>query len=351
RDCPSGQLSKKKFIEVYSGFFPDGNAEEFCTHVFRTFDKDNSGKIDFKEFLLAINITSGGKPQEKLEWAFQMYDIDGNGTIERNEMVEIIKAIYSMLGADESNVDITPEARTEEIFDKMDLNKDGVLCRDEFMKGCLADKQLYSMLLADEPADRLVSSVEEADGVGSQIGVDTAGQSGADVLNAFGQSCLVVPVQPVDHVTHVQAEEAELLPGVSGSSASLAVSEPALAHLPGLQAGQSGADVLNAFGQRLVLVAPVQPVDHSLNSLAVAGLGHRHVDGAASLRVQQDHGAAVVPELGAAGHGLSQAKQGGLAQRSTGGAVPAQALVAGSGRGRHQGGGNQEQCSGYGRHP
>uniref|UniRef100_A0A1I8GMN2 Neuronal calcium sensor 2 n=1 Tax=Macrostomum lignano TaxID=282301 RepID=A0A1I8GMN2_9PLAT len=78
------------FIEVYSGFFPDGNAEEFCTHVFRTFDKDNSGKIDFKEFLLAINITSGGKPQEKLEWAFQMYDIDGNGRIEKAEMVEII---------------------------------------------------------------------------------------------------------------------------------------------------------------------------------------------------------------------------------------------------------------------
>lgn len=91
RDCPSGQLSKKKFIEVYSGFFPDGNAEEFCTHVFRTFDKDNSGKIDFKEFLLAINITSGGKPEEKLEWAFQMYDINGNGTIEKQEMVEIIK--------------------------------------------------------------------------------------------------------------------------------------------------------------------------------------------------------------------------------------------------------------------
>jgi hypothetical protein len=60
KDCPSGQLCRKKFIEVYSGFFPDGNADEFCTHVFRTFDKDNSGIIDFNEFLLAINITSSG---------------------------------------------------------------------------------------------------------------------------------------------------------------------------------------------------------------------------------------------------------------------------------------------------
>ena len=63
------------------------------------------------------------------------------------------KAIYSMLGADEDNVDLSPEARTDEIFDKMDENKDNILTRDEFMKGCMADKQLYSMLLADEPCE------------------------------------------------------------------------------------------------------------------------------------------------------------------------------------------------------
>ena len=90
RDCPSGQLTRSKFLEVYSGFFPEGNADKFCEHVFRTFDQDNSGKIDFKEFLLAINITSAGKPEEKLQWAFQMYDINSDGTIERSEMVEII---------------------------------------------------------------------------------------------------------------------------------------------------------------------------------------------------------------------------------------------------------------------
>ena len=94
RDCPSGQLTRKKFLEVYSGFFPDGNAEKFCEHVFRTFDADHSELIDFKEFLLAINITSAGKPEEKLEWAFQMYDINADGTIEKKEMVEIISVSF-----------------------------------------------------------------------------------------------------------------------------------------------------------------------------------------------------------------------------------------------------------------
>ena len=72
---------------------------------------DNSGTIDFTEFLLALHITSAGEgssyhhiviiiidghmvimimtqgnAEEKLRWAFRMYDVDGNGTIDRQEM-------------------------------------------------------------------------------------------------------------------------------------------------------------------------------------------------------------------------------------------------------------------------
>lgn len=59
--------------------------------AFRTFDKDRSGQVDFKEFLSAINIMSNGTPEQKLEWAFRMYDIDGSGTIEEEEMVKIMQ--------------------------------------------------------------------------------------------------------------------------------------------------------------------------------------------------------------------------------------------------------------------
>ncbi|ESN97270.1 hypothetical protein HELRODRAFT_85703 [Helobdella robusta] len=151
RDCPTGQLTRDKFLEVYSSFFPNGNAEKFCYHVFRTFDGDNSGKIDFREFLLAINITSAGNPEQKLEWAFQMYDVNGDGFIEPTEMIEIISAIYSMVGPNITGNDytISPEQRTEEIFAKMDLNQDGLLSNEEFIKGCLSDQFLFQMLTAD----------------------------------------------------------------------------------------------------------------------------------------------------------------------------------------------------------
>ena len=63
----------------------------------------------------------------------------------------VLQAIYNMVGsalADASDED-TPESRTKEIFNKMDDNKDGVLSKDEFIKGCMADQFLYQMLTAD----------------------------------------------------------------------------------------------------------------------------------------------------------------------------------------------------------
>ncbi|XP_011167344.2 neuronal calcium sensor 2 isoform X1 [Solenopsis invicta] len=147
QDCPNGRLTPAKFVDMYKMFFPSGNAEEFCDHVFRTFDMDKNGYIDFKEFLLAIDVTSSGTPEEKLKWAFRMYDVDGNGVIDMQEMTKIVQAIYDMLGACSSNRPAdSAEERAKNIFAKMDENNDGQLTQDEFLKGCLQDEELSKML-------------------------------------------------------------------------------------------------------------------------------------------------------------------------------------------------------------
>ena len=48
QDCPNGKLTPNTFCEMYKMFFPAGDADKFCENVFRTFDADKSGTIDFK---------------------------------------------------------------------------------------------------------------------------------------------------------------------------------------------------------------------------------------------------------------------------------------------------------------
>ena len=38
-----------------------------------------SEDFTFEEFMLATDMTTSGEPEEKLRWAFKMYDRDGSG--------------------------------------------------------------------------------------------------------------------------------------------------------------------------------------------------------------------------------------------------------------------------------
>ena len=76
QDSVDGKMSKEEFSSKFQNSFCSGRSnEDFSSHLFDALDTDQNGYIDFKEFLLAIDITSAGSPQEKLNWAFRYLQV------------------------------------------------------------------------------------------------------------------------------------------------------------------------------------------------------------------------------------------------------------------------------------
>lgn len=74
------------------------------------------GVITFDEFIKAIAIPSTGTVDEKLDWAFSMYDLDDDGYVTREEMLNIVKAKKGFTNDQQTIL----EERVERIFCEMD---------------------------------------------------------------------------------------------------------------------------------------------------------------------------------------------------------------------------------------
>lgn len=150
QECPTGIISEETFKDIYAKFFPLGaDSRQYAHYVFRTLDRDKTGSISFGDFLVGLSVLIKGSVHDRLRWAFSLYDVNKDGRITKEEMLDVITAIYGLIGDYNTDQDVqhdTPRDHVERIFKKLDLNHDGVVTVDEFMDYCSKNEDIRNSL-------------------------------------------------------------------------------------------------------------------------------------------------------------------------------------------------------------
>ncbi|XP_012497345.1 PREDICTED: calsenilin isoform X2 [Propithecus coquereli] len=141
------KFTKKELQSLYRGF-KNVNATTYAHFLFNAFDADGNGAIRFEDFVVGLSILLRGTVHEKLKWAFNLYDINKDGYITKEEMLAIMKSIYNMMGRHTYPIlrEDAPMEHVERFFQKMDRNQDGVVTIDEFLETCQKDENIMSSM-------------------------------------------------------------------------------------------------------------------------------------------------------------------------------------------------------------
>ncbi|KAK1243566.1 hypothetical protein MKX08_001704, partial [Trichoderma sp. CBMAI-0020] len=121
----SGTIERDEFLSL-----PQISSNPLATRMIAIFDEDGGGDVDFQEFVSGLSaFSSKGNKEQKLQFAFKVYDIDRDGYISNGELFIVLKM---MVG---SNL---KDQQLQQIVDKTimeaDLDKDGKISFEEFTK-------------------------------------------------------------------------------------------------------------------------------------------------------------------------------------------------------------------------
>ena len=121
-------------------------AEEYVNMLFDAFDTDDNGVVDYKELTSGLSVLCRGSRKDRVEAAFALHDMNGDGFISLDEMTRYLRSVYRVLyimkpdikGQMEVGPDELAERTSQQAFRDADRDQDGLLSFDEFQAWYLA---------------------------------------------------------------------------------------------------------------------------------------------------------------------------------------------------------------------
>ncbi|XP_047242201.1 guanylyl cyclase inhibitory protein [Girardinichthys multiradiatus] len=147
-ECPSGLITLHEFQRHFCNGTVGSESTEYAEQIFHTLDNNGDGVVDFREYVMAISLLIEGTAVEKLGWSFNLYDKDKDGAITKEEMLEIMQAVFKMhlaAALTEPNT-LTAEECTNRIFVRLDKDNNAIISLEEFIEGALEDDWIREML-------------------------------------------------------------------------------------------------------------------------------------------------------------------------------------------------------------
>ena len=141
--CPDGLMTKQRFLDLSLAALGE-KANFLSDSLFRVFDKDGNGAIDFTEYIMALKATSLELPDQKLMWIFDVFDKDGSGTISEDEIDILVQGIFDMSKHEYEDKDVKEACK--EIMDTIDSNGDGEITKNEFIENALKSQFISDII-------------------------------------------------------------------------------------------------------------------------------------------------------------------------------------------------------------
>merc|ERR1712002_361 len=142
---PEGRMKKKDFREMMQKALPSSEAAKMEKHMFRIYDVNDDGYIDFVEFMVVYYIMSDGPPEEVLKQIFRVFDVNSDGSITKKELTRLIKDMYGLINEDNPE-EASKEMITATAFAEMDKDEDGKVTTEEFIAACMAQEEFSKMI-------------------------------------------------------------------------------------------------------------------------------------------------------------------------------------------------------------